>query len=110
MSSDLSALSVHALSEGLAARRFFPVDVVGGFFARIAALKPKLQAFVHVHVEPARLAAEAADKAIRSGQTLGPLHGIPIALKDLVELEGYATAAGCAEWRDRVSTMSATLA
>ena len=110
MSSELSALSVHALSEGLAARRFSPVDVVEAFLARIAALEPKLQAFVHVHAEPARLAAEAADKAIRSGESLGPLHGIPIALKDLVELEGHATAAGCAVWRNRISTHSATLA
>ena len=107
---DLAALSVHDLSEGLIARRFSSVDVVEACLARIAALEPKLQAFVHVHENEARLAAEAADKAIRAGQGLGPLHGIPIALKDLVELEGHATAGGCAVWRDRVSTHSATLA
>jgi aspartyl-tRNA(Asn)/glutamyl-tRNA(Gln) amidotransferase subunit A len=109
MSNDLSAMPVHALSVGLGARRFSPVDVVEACLARIAALEPKLQAFVHVHEPEARLAAEAADKAIRSGHGIGPLHGIPIALKDLVEFKGHVTTAGCAVYRERISTHSATL-
>ena len=110
MSSDLSALTLQALSEGVVARRFSPVDVVEACLARIAALEPKLQAFVHVHEGEARLAAQVADKAIRAGNSLGPLHGIPIALKDLVEFKDHATAAGCAVWRDRISKHTATLA
>ncbi len=110
MSSDLSALTVQALSEGVVARRFSPVDVVEACLARIAALEPKLQAFVHVHEGEARLAAQVADKAIRAGNSLGPLHGIPIALKDLIEFKDHATAAGCAVWRDRISKHTATLA
>ena len=61
---------------------------------RIAALDPRLQAFVEVYGADARLAAEAADKAIRSGHGLGALHGIPIAIKDLVEVEGRVTTGG----------------
>ena len=110
MSSDLTALSLHALSEGLVARRFSPVDVVEASLARIAALEPKLQAFVHVHEREARQAAQVADKAIRAGNSRGPLHGIPIALKDLVEFKDHATAGGCAVWRDRISAHTATLA
>ncbi len=110
MATDLSAMSVHALSAGLAAGNFSPVDLVEACLARIAKLEPKLQAFVHVHAAEARRAAEAADKAIRAGEGLGPLHGIPIALKDLVEFKDHATAAGCAVWRDRISTYNATLA
>ena len=109
MSNDLSTMTVAQLSDGLAARRFSPVDVVEASLAKIAALEPKLQAFVQVHAAQAKLAAEAADKAIRSGHGLGPLHGIPIAVKDLVEFKGHATTAGCALWRERVSTHSATL-
>ena len=52
--------------------------------------------FVEMYGAEARLAAEAADKAIRSGHGLGPLHGIPIALKDLVEIEGRVTTGGSA--------------
>src|SRR5690242_14977584 len=106
---DLSAMTVGALSQGLAGRRFSPVDVVDAHLARIAVLEPKLHAFVHVHEKQARLAAEAADKAIRAGHGLGPLHGIPIAVKDLVEFQGHVTTAGCAVWRERVSQYSATL-
>src|SRR6202011_405385 len=57
-----------------------------------------------------RLAAEAADKAIRSGHAVGPLHGVPIALKDLIDLEGKVTTGGSAVWRERRSTVTATLA
>jgi mandelamide amidase len=109
MATDLSAMTVMALSEGLAARRFSPVDVVEAHLARISALEPRLHAFVHVHETQARLAAEAADKAIRAGHGLGPLHGIPIAVKDLVEFQGHVTTAGCAVWRERVSQYSASL-
>ncbi len=110
MTTRLSDLTVHALSEGIAARRFSPVDVVESCLTRIETLEPRLHAFVHVHGKEARLAAEAADKAIRSGHAVGPLHGIPIALKDLVEFKGHVTTGGCAVWRDRVSDYSATLA
>ena len=103
-------MPVHALSRGLAARHFSPVDIVEACLARITALEPRLRAFVHVHGAEARLAAEAADKAIRSGHGIGPLHGIPIALKDLVEFKGHVTTGGCAVWRERTSTYSATLA
>ena len=60
MSNDLSTMTVAALSHGLAARRFSPVDVVDASLARIAALEPKLQAFVQVHAAEAKLAAEAS--------------------------------------------------
>src|SRR5476649_1971547 len=97
---ELFELSLHDLSAGIAASRFSPVDVVEAHLARIAALEPRLHAFVHVHATEARLAAEAADKAIRAGHGLGPLHGIPIALKDLVEFKDHVTTAGCAVWKD----------
>ena len=109
MTGDLSQLPVHALSQGLMARRFTPVDVVEACLARVAAQEPKLQAFVELHAAEAQLAAEAADKAIRSGHAVGPFHGIPFALKDLVEFKGHITTGGCAVWRERVSTTSATL-
>ena len=110
MSGGLHELSLHALSAGLAAKRFSPVDVADACLARIAALEPRLHAFVETYADDARLAAEAADKAIRSGHGLGPLHGIPVALKDLVEVEGRITTAGSAVWRGRRSTFTATLA
>jgi aspartyl-tRNA(Asn)/glutamyl-tRNA(Gln) amidotransferase subunit A len=102
-------LPVHRLSADIAAGRLSPVDLVEDCLTRTARLEPKLQAYVSVHAGDARLAAEAADKAIRSGHRIGPLHGIPIAVKDLVEIEGKIALGGTAAWKNRVATHTATL-
>jgi aspartyl-tRNA(Asn)/glutamyl-tRNA(Gln) amidotransferase subunit A len=98
------------LAAEIGARRLSPVEIVEAFIARIAVQDGKLHAYVEVYGDDARLAAEAADKAIRSGHRVGPLHGVPIALKDLIDLEGRVTTGGSEAWRDRRSTVTATLA
>src|SRR5438477_524078 len=107
---DPSFLPVHQLAAEIAARRLSPVTVVDALLARIAAHNPKLHAFIDVYADDARLAAEAADKAIRSGHVIGPLHGVPIALKDLIDLEGRVTTGGSMAWRERRSPVTASLA
>src|SRR5437660_11383743 len=107
---DPSFLPAHRLAAEIAARHLSPVDVVEGLLARIGAHNPKLHAFIDVYPDDARLAAEAADKAIRSGHAVGPLHGVPIALKDLIDLDGRVTTGGSMVWRDRRSAVTATLA
>jgi aspartyl-tRNA(Asn)/glutamyl-tRNA(Gln) amidotransferase subunit A len=102
-------LPVHTLAADIAARRLSPVELVEECLARIERFEPKLQAFVSVNAANARLAAEAADKAIRSGHAVGPLHGIPIAIKDLVEIEGEVAMGGSAAWRARRASRTATL-
>ena len=92
------------------ARRLSPIDLTEAYLARIQAQEPKLQAFVEVWADDARLAARGADAAIRSGHAVGPLHGIPIALKDLVEIEGRIVTGGSEVWRERKATRTATLA
>lgn len=108
--SDPALLPAHRLSREIVARRISPVDIVEALLARIERLEPKLQSFVEVYAADARLAAEGADKAIRSGHALGPLHGVPVALKDLVDLEGRITTGGSMQWRQRRATVTATLA
>jgi aspartyl-tRNA(Asn)/glutamyl-tRNA(Gln) amidotransferase subunit A len=98
------------LAAEIAARRLSPVEAVEAMLGRIARHDGKLHAFVDVHDDDARLAAEAADKAIRAGHAVGPLHGVPIALKDLIDLEGRVTTGGSEVWRDRRSPDTATLA
>jgi len=107
---DPAFLPAHALSAEFDARRLSPIDLVDALLARIRAKDQKLHAFVEVYADEARLAAEAADKAIRSGHRIGPLHGVPIALKDLIEIEGRVTTGGSQVWRDRRSTYTATIA
>src|ERR1700716_3866720 len=91
---DPSFLPAHRLAAEIAARRLSPVDIVEALLSRIEAQNPKLHAFIDVYAGDARLAAEAADKAIRSGHMVGPLHGVPIALKDLIDLAGRGTPGG----------------
>jgi aspartyl-tRNA(Asn)/glutamyl-tRNA(Gln) amidotransferase subunit A len=102
-------LPVHALIEALAARRVSPIELLDGYLERIHRLDPKIHAFIALYEADARLAAEAADKAIRSGHRIGPFHGIPIALKDLIEIAGRVTTAGSRVWENRVSPVTATL-
>src|SRR6186713_2220582 len=107
---DPALLPAHVMSAEIAAGRLSPVEIVEAALARIAAADGKLHAFVEVYDKEARLAAEAADKAIRSGHRVGPLHGVPIALKDLVDMEGRVTTGGSKVWEKRVSPVTATLA
>ena len=100
---------VHELAAEIAARRLSPVDLVDEYLARIERLEPRLHAFVSVNAANARLAAESADKAIRAGHAIGPLHGIPIAIKDLVEIKGEVAMGGSAAWRHRIAPHTATL-
>jgi aspartyl-tRNA(Asn)/glutamyl-tRNA(Gln) amidotransferase subunit A len=107
---DPSFLPAHQLAADIAARRLSPVTIIEALVARIAAHDGKLHAFIDVFADDARLAAEAADKAIRSGHAVGPLHGVPIALKDLIDLEGRVTTGGSMAWKARRSPVTATLA
>ena len=100
---------IHTLAADIAARRLSPVDLVDECLSRIERLEPKLHAFVSVNRANAQLAAEAAHKAILSGHAVGPLHGIPIAVKDLVEIEGGVVMGGSAAWKHRKATRTATL-
>ena len=100
---------VHELAAEIASRRLSPVDLVDEYLARIERLEPRLHAFVSVNASHARLAAEGADKAIRAGHSVGPLHGIPIAVKDLVEIKGEVAMGGSAAWRHRIAPHTATI-
>src|SRR5262245_15145358 len=98
------------LSRAFGERTLSPVDVVEALLDRIGRRNPDLHAFIAVYDREARLAAEAADRAIRAGQRVGPLHGVPIALKDLVDLEGRVTTGGSKNWANRRSPVTAALA
>jgi aspartyl-tRNA(Asn)/glutamyl-tRNA(Gln) amidotransferase subunit A len=109
-SADPTTLPAHVLAARIAARQISPVDVIDAIIAKIKANEPKLHAFTETYLEEARLAAEGADKAIRSGHAVGPFHGVPIALKDLVEMDGRIATGGSKAWGDRRATRTATLA
>ncbi|WP_440411891.1 amidase [Neorhizobium petrolearium] len=68
-----------------------PVDVVAQALERLEALEPRLNAVAHVMPEEATRDAERAAAAFRSGTNLGPLHGIPVAIKDIIDVRGAPT-------------------
>jgi aspartyl-tRNA(Asn)/glutamyl-tRNA(Gln) amidotransferase subunit A len=98
------------LARAIASRKLQSRELVELLLERIARYDSKLHAFIDVYADDARAAAAAADLAIGAGHAVGPLHGIPVALKDLVDMEGRITTGGSKVWADRVSPVTATLA
>ena len=77
--------------------------------AKIQELNPKLNAFITVTGDEALAQARAADREIAAGRRIGPLHGIPISLKDLIDQKGIATTAGSLVRKDHMATEDAVV-
>ncbi|MEM7250528.1 MAG: amidase [Pseudomonadota bacterium] len=97
------------LSEAIASGTLKPVELIEVFLSRIAHYDPYLQSFIEHYADDARRAAEGATKLLAAGQRLGPLHGIPVAIKDIIDIDGRVTTGGSAHWRERISPDTATL-
>ena len=85
--------AIHELAPLVRAGSLSPVDLVRGCFARIDA-RPELNAFITLMREEALDAAHVAEREIAAGRYLGTLHGIPISIKDLVDIAGTRTTSG----------------
>ena len=83
------------------------VELTEACLSRIELLNPKLNAFITVTADSALAEARAAENEIQRGNSKGALHGIPIALKDLVDTADVRTTAGSAVFKDRVPTEDA---
>lgn len=108
-STDLHYLEIAALAPLVRERRLSPVELTEAMLARIDALDGQLHAYARVTAEQARAEARAAETAILRGEYRGPLHGIPLAVKDLFWTRGVATAAGTTVHADFVPTEDATV-
>ena len=86
--------SITGLAAKIRAGALSPVELTEALLERIAALDGRLHAFIAVTRERALAEARAAEIALRGGQDLGPLHGIPYAAKDLFDVRGVPTTAG----------------
>ncbi len=100
----LHSLSVHALSVRIHDGSLSPVTLVEHLLDRIEALDSALHAFRLVPRERALAAARAAETALAAGVDLGPLHGIPFAVKDIIDVAGLPTTAGSNLLPDPVAT------
>jgi aspartyl-tRNA(Asn)/glutamyl-tRNA(Gln) amidotransferase subunit A len=104
---DLTTLTLTEAAALVRARRVSAVDLTTACLARIDTYNPKLNAFITVTRELALARARTLDAELKSGQVRGPLHGVPIALKDNIDTAGIRTTAASAVFDDRVPTEDA---
>ena len=97
---DLHFLELTELAARIEAREVSPVAVTRAQLDRIAALDGALGSYAQVMTEVAMAQAETAEAEVAAGRYRGPLHGVPIAVKDLCWTKGFPTAAGMAIHKD----------
>ncbi len=91
-------------------KKISPIEVVDAVLGRIEKVNPRLNAYVTLRAEQARKEAKAAERAVmRRGAKLGPLHGVPFSVKDLVITRGVRTTFGTPLYRDNVPTEDAPM-
>jgi len=100
---DLAYMELTALARAIADREISALEVTRTLIARVSRLEPMLGAYVAVLADSAEREAKAADSALARGQLLGPLHGVPVAVKDLCDASGTRTIAGMPRVRGNVA-------
>src|SRR5437660_7954517 len=104
---ELAFLTISELSELIHTRKISPVEVTRVMLQRIEKFNPVLNAYITVTSEQAMNSAQDAEKEIQHGKWRGPLHGVPVALKDLFDTAGVRTTAASALFKDRVPEQDA---
>ncbi|HKU74195.1 MAG TPA: amidase [Pyrinomonadaceae bacterium] len=95
-------MTIAEASELLRRKKISPVELTTACLARIEELNPTINAFITIMHDSALAEARAAEAEINAGNWRGPLHGIPIGLKDLIDTAGVKTTCGSALFADRV--------
>jgi Asp-tRNA(Asn)/Glu-tRNA(Gln) amidotransferase A subunit family amidase len=106
---ELAFFTVSDLAKLIRARRVSPVELTKMYLSRLKRYGPKLNCIVTLTEELALRQAEAAEREIRSGRYLGPIHGIPYGVEDLFATKGIPTTWGAEIYRDRVLDYDATV-
>ena len=95
------------LARQIRAKEISPVELIDAVLRRIESLQPTVNAFITVTADAARTAAGRAESAVMSGAPLGPLHGVPFSVKDLLFTKDVRTTMGSAIFADQVPTEDA---
>ena len=109
MPSDLHYLSLDEVARRLKARKVSSVEATTAILDRIDKLDPRLKSYATVTRDRALADARARDAETAAGKSLGPLHGVPIAVKDLCNTAGVPTAGGMAIHKNNVPVKDATV-
>lgn len=102
--SDILYRSAFAVAADIKRRVLTSSEVLAFFLDRVDRFNPQINAVVQLDADRARERAAAADRAARRGEDLGPLHGVPLTIKDAYLTEGIVSANGMPEYRDNVPT------
>ena len=105
----LPFLNVEEASALVRAKKVSPVELTRACLARIETLNPSLNAFITITAESALAEAERAESEVQRGRWRGPMHGIPIALKDLIDTAGVRTTGASALFKDRIPQQDAAV-
>jgi aspartyl-tRNA(Asn)/glutamyl-tRNA(Gln) amidotransferase subunit A len=105
---DVVNLSIIEASRLLRTKQLSPVELTQSYFSRIDSYNPKVNAFITVLREEALATAREAEKEIAAGKYRGPLHGIPIAVKDIFATHGHLTTCGSKILKDNMTHYDAT--
>ena len=100
MTDDLWQFSVGELAAAIRDKRASSEEVVRAHLDRIEAVNPKVNAVTHVLGDEALERARRADKALAAGAALGPLHGVPVTIKESIDLAGSPTTCGVVAYKD----------
>jgi aspartyl-tRNA(Asn)/glutamyl-tRNA(Gln) amidotransferase subunit A len=99
--------SIGELSKQIREQKISPIELVEICLRRIETLNPQLNAFITVMADEAREQAKAAEAEIKTDKWRGPLHGIPVAVKDFYDTAGTKTTAGFEQFKDRIPNTDA---
>ena len=99
---DLCFLSATRQAQMVREKQVSPCELIEASLARVEEVNPKINAFCFVYPEEARALAKRAEDAVMRGDALGPLHGVPIAVKDFTPTKGKTTTRGSVAFRDWV--------
>src|SRR6201995_1010321 len=108
MRSEPALMSLTAVAKAIAAKQVSSREVTQSCLHRIAQWQPRLNAFMSVEAEAALKAADQADAELAKGKARGPLHGVPLAHKDMYYDAGHVVACGSKMRRDFVPTTTST--
>jgi amidase len=106
---DLSLLSAHELARRLRRREISAVELLQHHLSRVDRLNPALKAVVVTQPEVALARARAADEALAQGEVWGPLHGLPITVKESFNVAGLPTTYGYSAYKDNTASTDAVL-
>jgi aspartyl-tRNA(Asn)/glutamyl-tRNA(Gln) amidotransferase subunit A len=109
MSDELAFSSLAGAAALLRAGKVSPVELVHACLGRIESQNPVLNAFITVTAESALREARAAEAEMRRGEWRGPLHGIPMAIKDMIDTRGVRTTGASAVYLDRIPEADAAV-